>query len=75
MASQGDQDAPPSAMKLVLPITGGPSSEPANTKQKKEAHRRVQQVGVQGPFIKSKWSHVPITFFSRRPSSQRLPSQ
>jgi hypothetical protein len=30
--------------------------------QKKEAQRRVQHVGVQGPFIKSKWSHVPITF-------------
>jgi hypothetical protein len=49
-------------MKLVLPITGGSSSEPANKKQKKEAQRRVQHVGVQGPFMKSKWSHIPITF-------------
>jgi hypothetical protein len=49
----------PTATKLVLPITGGLSSEPAN---KKEAQRRVQHVGVQGPFIKSKWSHVLITF-------------
>jgi hypothetical protein len=31
-------------------------------KKKKEAQRRVQHVGVQGPFIKSKWSHIPITF-------------
>jgi hypothetical protein len=46
----------------VLPITGGSSSEPANKKQKKEAQRRVPHVGVQGSFIKSKWSHVPITF-------------
>jgi hypothetical protein len=46
----------------VLPIIGGSSSEPANKKQKKEAQRRVQHAGVQGPFIKSKWSHVPITF-------------
>jgi hypothetical protein len=52
----------PSAMKLVLPITGGSSSEPANKKQMKEAQRRVQHVGVQGPFIRSKWSHIPITF-------------
>jgi hypothetical protein len=52
----------PSATKLVLSITGGSSSEPANKKQKKEAHRRVQHVRVQGPFIKSKWSHIPITF-------------
>jgi hypothetical protein len=49
-------------MKLVLPITSGSSSEPVNKKQKKEAQRRVQHVGVQGPFIKSKWSHIPITF-------------
>jgi hypothetical protein len=62
MASQGNQAAPPSATKLALPITGGSSSEPANKKQKKEAQRRVQHVGVQGPFIRSKWSHIPITF-------------
>jgi hypothetical protein len=52
----------PSATKLVLPITGGSSSEPANKKQKKDAQRRVQHVGVQGPFIKSKWSHIRTTF-------------
>jgi hypothetical protein len=46
----------------VLPIIGGSSFEPTNKKQNKEAQRRVQHVGVQGPFIKSKWSHVPITF-------------
>jgi hypothetical protein len=62
MASQGDQAASPLAMKLELPIIGGSSFEPANKKQKKEAQRRVQHFGVQGPFIKSKWSHVPITF-------------
>jgi hypothetical protein len=62
MASQGDQIASPSATKLVLPIIGGSSSERANKKQKEEAQRRVQHVGVQGPFIKSKWSHVPIIF-------------
>jgi hypothetical protein len=50
------------ATKLVLLITGGSSFEPANKKQKKEAQRRVQHVRVQGPYIKSKWSHVPITF-------------
>jgi hypothetical protein len=57
-----NQAVAPSATKLVLPITGGSSSEPANKKQKKEAQRRVQHVGVQGPLIKSKWSHIPITF-------------
>jgi hypothetical protein len=62
IASQGTQTMAPSATKLVLPITSGSSSEPANKKQKKGAQRRVQHVGVQGPFIKSKWSHIPITF-------------
>jgi hypothetical protein len=62
MASYNNQAIPPSLTKLVLSITGGSSSEPANKKQKKEAQRRVQHVGVQGPFIKSKWSHIPITF-------------
>ena len=62
MALQSNQVVAPSATKLVLPITGGSTFEPANKRQKKEAQRRVQHVGVQGPFIKSKWSHIPITF-------------
>jgi hypothetical protein len=62
MASQNNQAVAPSAAKLVIPIIGGSSSEPANKKQKKEPQRRVQHVGVQGPFIKYKWSHIPITF-------------
>jgi hypothetical protein len=62
MASFNNQAEAASATKLVLPITSGSCSEPANKKQKKEAQRRVQHVGVQGPFIKSKWSHIPITF-------------
>jgi hypothetical protein len=61
MASQNNQVVAPSATKLVLPITGGSSSEPANKKQKKEAQRRVQHVGVQGPFIKSKGYDIPIS--------------
>jgi hypothetical protein len=59
MALQSNQ---PSVTKLVLPITGSSTSEPDNKRQNKEAQRRVQHVGVQGPFIKSKWSHIPITF-------------
>jgi hypothetical protein len=62
MASYNKQAVAPSVTKLVLPIIGGSSSEPTNKKQKKEAQRRVQHVGVQGPFIRSKWSHIPITF-------------
>jgi hypothetical protein len=33
-----------------------------NKRQRKEAQRRVQHMGVQGPYIKTKWSHIPITF-------------
>jgi hypothetical protein len=62
MTSYNNQAVVSSVTKLVLPITGCSSSEPANKKQKKEAQRRVQHVGVQGPFIRSKWSHIPITF-------------
>jgi hypothetical protein len=62
MTSQVNQVVAPSATKLVLPITDGSSSKPANKRKKKEAQRRVQHVGGQGPFIKSKWSHIPITF-------------
>jgi hypothetical protein len=46
MASFNNQAEVASATKLVLPITGGSCSEPANKKQKKEAQRRVQHVGV-----------------------------
>jgi hypothetical protein len=62
MASFKNKAGTVSAPKLILPITGGSCSEPANKKLKKEAQRRVQHVGVQGPFIKSRWSHIPITF-------------
>jgi hypothetical protein len=62
MAPYNNQVEAPSVTKLVLPITGGSSSEPGNKKKKKEAQRRVQHVGVQGPFIRSKWTHIPIAF-------------
>jgi hypothetical protein len=47
---------------LSSPITRGSSFEPNNKRQKKDAQRRVHHVGVHGPYIRSKWSHVPITF-------------
>jgi hypothetical protein len=62
MASFNNKASAASAMKLVLPITCESCLEQANKKQKKEAQRRVQHVGVQGPFIKSRWSHIPITY-------------
>jgi hypothetical protein len=38
------------------------SFEPINKKQRKEAKRWLKHVVVQGPYIKTKWSHIPITF-------------
>jgi hypothetical protein len=49
-------------MKLVLPITRGSSFKPCNKKKKNEAQRRVQHVGVHGPYIRTKWSHIPNIF-------------
>jgi hypothetical protein len=47
MASFNNQAEVSSATKmLVLLITSGSGLEPANKKQKKEAQRRVQHVGV-----------------------------
>jgi hypothetical protein len=65
MASFNNQVVAPSATKLVFPITGGSSLEPANKKQKKEAQRRVH-VGVQGPFVRSSGPT------SRSPSPRRI---
>jgi hypothetical protein len=45
MASYNNKAIAPSFAKLVLPITGGSSSELASKKQRKEAQRRVQHVG------------------------------
>jgi hypothetical protein len=66
MASYNDQAIAPSVTKLVLPIIGGSSSEPANKKQKKEAQRRVQHVGCKDP------SSDPSGLISQSPSPRRI---
>jgi hypothetical protein len=44
-------------------ITGGSS---IHTKQKKRDHyRSINHVAVTGPFVQTKWSHVPLTFDAR----------
>ena len=45
-----------------FPITRGFGSEPLSRKLRKEFQRSVAHIGVQGPFVKAAWSHVPITF-------------
>jgi hypothetical protein len=49
IASHNNQAVVPSATKLVLPITGGSSSEPANKKQKKEAQEGYNMLGCKDP--------------------------
>jgi hypothetical protein len=66
MASYNDQAIAPSVTKLVLPIIGGSSSEPANKKQKKEAQRRVQHVGCKDPLSD------PSGLISQSPSPRRI---
>ena len=46
----------------VFPITGGSALEPATKKQKKDFERRVSHIGVQGPHVRTIWSHVSIVF-------------
>ncbi|KAJ1275394.1 hypothetical protein BS78_05G132500 [Paspalum vaginatum] len=41
---------------------GSSSLEPESKRQKKEYQRRVLHIGVQGPYIRTKWSHLLITF-------------
>jgi hypothetical protein len=47
--------------EACAPITGARASNPAK-KWRKEAQIRVQHVGIQGPYIKTKWSHISIIF-------------
>jgi len=42
----------------IFPIMGGSTQEPKTKRQKKEHVRRVQHIGVQGPYRKSRWSHI-----------------
>jgi len=42
----------------IFPIMGGSAQEPKTKRQKKEHVRRVQHIGVQGPYRKSRWSHI-----------------
>jgi hypothetical protein len=75
MASFNNQAEVASATKLVLPITGGSCSEPANKKQKKEAQKRVQHVGGVGALHQIKMVSHPNHLLSGGSSAQRLFSQ
>jgi hypothetical protein len=65
MASFNNQAEVASATKLVLPITGGSCSEPANKKQKKELREGYNMLGCRDP---SSSQNGPT---SRSPSPRR----
>jgi hypothetical protein len=46
-------------------ITGGSSADFDTKRQKRDHNRSINHVAVTGPVIKTKWSHVPLTFDTR----------
>jgi hypothetical protein len=46
----------------VLTILEDSHHDFESKKQRKEYFRQVNYVGVEGPIVQSKWSHIPITF-------------
>jgi hypothetical protein len=48
--------------EACTPDHWGSSFEPTNKKQKKDTQRRVPHVGIPGPYIRTKWSHIALTF-------------
>jgi hypothetical protein len=43
-------------------ITGGSNLSFENKRQKREHCRQVNHVAVEGPIVRTKWSHIQITF-------------
>jgi hypothetical protein len=43
-------------------ITGGSNANFMNKRQQRDYYHQVNHVVSEGPMIKTKWSHIPITF-------------
>jgi hypothetical protein len=46
----------------IMTIIGGNSIDHENNNQKKNYFRRVNSISTEGPYKKTGWSHLPITF-------------
>jgi hypothetical protein len=46
----------------ILTITGGNSMEHENNSQKRNYFRRVNSISMEGPYKKTRWSHLSISF-------------
>jgi hypothetical protein len=49
----------------ILTITGGSNIGFDTKRQHRFYYREVNHVAVEGPITKTKWSHIPITFFDQ----------
>jgi len=47
---------------MIMPISGGSSLEFENKRQRKNYFRQVHSIMVDGPVLKTQWSHMPIVF-------------
>jgi hypothetical protein len=48
-----------------MTIIGGNSIDHENNNQKKKYFRRVNSISMEGPYKKTRWSHLPITFLEK----------
>jgi hypothetical protein len=46
----------------ILTITGGNSMDHENNSQRRNNFQRVNSISMKGPYKKTRWSHLPITF-------------
>jgi len=46
----------------ILTITGGNSMDHENNSQRRNYFRRVNSISMEGPYQKTRWSHLLITF-------------
>jgi hypothetical protein len=49
----------------IMTIIGGNSIDHENNNQKKNYFRRVNSISTEGPYKKTRWSHLPITFLEK----------
>jgi hypothetical protein len=50
------------AEERILTVIGGNNIDHENNSQRKKYFRRVNSISMEGPYKKTRWSHLPITF-------------
>jgi hypothetical protein len=50
------------AEERILTVIGGNNIDHENNIQRKKYFRRVNSISMEGPYKKTRWSHLPITF-------------